>query len=306
MASARGKVILVGEHAVVYGRPAIAAGIERGAWASARWAPESELRVTGPEGTNGHLGHTNAPQPVEQAFTALQNELQVTGVAVEARLQLPAGCGLGASAALAVAIARAILELSGDRPELDRVLGAAHAWEQVFHGNPSGIDAAVAALGGCLRFVRGHPPQPVRVAQDLVLAVAVAGPPASTRAMVAAVARQREAHPEQVDALLDEIGCLAEEAQACLGQGALDRLGNILDSNQALLERLGVSTPAIARACAEARKAGALGAKLTGSGGGGAVIALVRDEGESVLEAWRSQGLECFAARVSTRNRSPL
>ena len=295
MARANGKVILLGEHAVVYGVPAIAAGIERGVEASAVAAPSSTLRVAqrrAVAGDDSELG---------RAFGALLESLAAPPLAVEANLGLPPGSGLGASAALAVAIARAVLEASGVPRDPQRVLAAAAAWEGVYHGNPSGVDAAAAAHDGCLWFDKATGLQPIALGRDLVLAIGLAGPPASTKAMVEGVARLRERRPEVVDKALEGIHALVRNAKLCLEAGDLPGLGSLMNYNQMLLSGLFVSTEGIERCCGLARDAGALGAKLTGAGGGGAVVALCEGSAEPVLSAWRAFGIECFGSHVRRR-----
>jgi mevalonate kinase len=217
---------------------------------------------------------------------------------VEASLELPPGSGLGASAALGVAIARAVLAAQGLAADSARVLAAAAAWEGVYHGNPSGIDAAAAAHAGCLWFDKRSGPQPIALGRELVLAIALAGPPASTKLMVEGVARLRERRPEVVDKALEGIRALVQNAKLCLEAGDLPGLGSLMNYNQMLLSGLFVSTEGIERCCALAREAGALGAKLTGAGGGGAVIALCDGDSEPILAAWRATGMECFGSRV--------
>jgi mevalonate kinase len=292
MARANGKVILLGEHAVVYGVPAIAAGIERGVIASARPAQSSSLRIaerSARAGDESELG---------RAFGALLESLAAPALAVEASLELPPGAGLGASAALGVAIARAVLEASGSPPDSARVLAAAAAWEGVYHGNPSGVDAAAAAHDGCLWFEKATGLQPIALGRDLVLAIGLAGPPASTKLMVEGVARLRQRRPEVVDKALDGIRALVRNARLCLEAGDLPGLGSLMNYNQMLLSGLFVSTEGIERCCGLAREAGALGAKLTGAGGGGAVIALCDQSPEPILAAWRAAGIECFGSHV--------
>ncbi len=296
---AYGKVILLGEHAVVYGRPALAAGIARGAVAVA---------TAGAESSRLHLrGQSFGPGEGElgRAFDALRRQLEVTGCEVELSTDLPLGAGLGGSAALGVATARALIELS---PLCDvcpderstRVLSAADAWERVFHGNPSGIDAAAAAHGGCLEFSRAEGIAPAPLAVSLPLAIAVAGPPSSTRAMVEQVAARYATNPAGLDRVFDEIGAVVMRGREAVATGALGDLGALLDHNQQLLRQLGVSTPELERACELARAAGALGAKLTGSGGGGSVLALGSSDAATrrIEAAWLGEGLTCFVSHV--------
>jgi mevalonate kinase len=222
-------------------------------------------------------------------------------VSARARLELPAGSGLGVSAALGVALARAVLGVTRESSPPDvseRVLAAAAAWEGVFHGAPSGVDAAVAERGGCIQFSRGGGIEPVRLARPLPLVVAVAGPPASTKLMVSEVARLRERRPDVVRKAFDGILALVNNARLCLEAGDLPGLGKLMDLNQMLLAGLMVSTEGIERVCDIARKAGALGAKLTGAGGGGVVVALADLDPAPLLAALRAEHVECFSATV--------
>jgi mevalonate kinase len=293
MASACGKVILLGEHAVVFGTPAIAAGIDRGATAVAERAESTSLEL-------GGSVMADDESEVGRAFRALLGNLGAAPVRVRAESSLPVGAGLGSSAALAVAIARAVLELESERSP-ERVVAAAMAWERVFHGNPSGIDTEAAARGGCFAFSKAGGAEPIELRVPLTLGIAIAGPSSSTRLMVESVARLAERRPEVFRKTLAGIDSLVKNARFALEAGDLAALGRFFDLNQMLLSGLLVSTEEIETACRLAREAGALGAKLTGAGGGGAVIALCEADASPVLSAWQRHGLTCFATQVRAR-----
>lgn len=315
--TAHGKVILFGEHAVVYGVPALAVGIDRGAWAEA--APVvgtvSTLHVRGWNVTLTDVIDDDAP-PLARAFrdvlAATREGQRATGgaavaaVNVEAEADLPPGGGLGCSAALGVAVARALDPAATS----DAIASRVDAWERVFHGNPSGIDAAVAAQGGCVLFQRLPEPaagegaapaiERVRISQTLHLCVGHSGQASSTKAMVEAVARIRERRPEVTQRTFDAIHTLVKNARLAIEDHDLRAIGQLLDLNQMLLSGLFLSTPEIEQMCASARTAGAFGAKLTGAGGGGCVVALVEnaDRAAGVLAAWKAEGFDGFAATV--------
>lgn len=283
---AYGKVLLFGEHAVVYGVPALALGIARGmeVFASAGEArlriPAWDLDVAPNEGRVG------------DSFAALRASLAAAhpdadfGATLVAEPSIPAGAGLGSSAALAVASARALASHAGITLGDGALFDAAMASERVFHGDPSGLDHSVAMHGGALRYVRGEAPVRIEGPAGATLVIAQVAPGADTGKMVAGVRARRDAFPRVIEPVIQAIGALTLEGSAAFEAGDIARLGTLLDVNHGLLVGLGVSTPELDVACARAREAGALGAKLTGAGGGGCIVALARDaEAESVRAA---------------------
>lgn len=312
-----GKVILLGEHTVVYGAPALAAGLERGARATARRLGPGEPSTIEIAGTKVTLGQSDAAtDDLARAFAALLAEgSPAPPVAVEAWSDLPLRGGLGSSAALGVAIARAVDAASGSSPsDGPGALARATAWERVFHGNPSGIDTAAAFHGGILRFTRADGARPLSTVPELWLCVGWSGESSSTRAMVEGVARMHARRPDVVERSIAGAAALVENASLALEAGDLAALGKLMDLGQMILAGLMVSTEPIERMCALARGAGALGAKLTGSGGGGSVIALVppapgggrpADIAGAILEAWRAAGFTGFVTRAGTFSDAP-
>jgi mevalonate kinase len=295
-----GKVILLGEHAVVYGVPALAAGIALGARAEATPLASGETSRARIEGAA-------IDDPADARLRAFHELMSAGGdlppLAIDAHSDLPLGAGLGSSAALGVAIARAAISAAGRAPENAEVIARADAWERVFHGNPSGIDVTAAATGGCFRFVRGEGSRPIHPARDLVLAIGLTGVSASTREMVEGVARLKARKPDLVERSLAGIASLVENAALAIEAGDLIGLGKLMDLNQMLLAGLMLSTEAIEELCSVARGAGALGAKLTGKGGGGSVIALVDgdESAAAVLAAWKSRGYQGITTRIASR-----
>ncbi len=268
-----GKLILCGEHAVVYGHPALAFAVTL----------STTVRL------HPHEGPTvvDSPHADPRVRDALCTVLPEQGLRAEVETDVPVGRGMGSSAALAVAVVRA------QHPELEgqALIDAAMPIERAFHGNPSGLDVAVSALGGGLLFRRGPPMsmEPVALG-DWSVVVLDSGVPGDTRALVAGVAARRPG----IDPQLQRIGDLVLEARDHLHDAA--SLGALLDENHALLRSIGVSTPALDELVALARRAGACGAKLAGAGGGGVVLA-VCDDPEPVLAAARARGIPALAAR---------
>lgn len=301
-----GKVILLGEHAVVYGVPAVAAGIDRGARAEAKPLEKGPSRLL-VRGWNLSVRDNEEEHDLARAFRAIldaarDDDPKLPAFAVEVEADLPPGGGLGCSAAMGVAIARAVEPGIGD----DALQERAMAWERVFHGNPSGVDAAVAARGGCVFFEKGSPLERVRVRGTLHLCIGSTGMASSTKAMVDAVARLRARRPEVVGKAFEGVRSLVRNARLAIEAGDRSALGKLMDLNQMLLSGLFVSSPEIERMCALAREAGAMGAKLTGAGGGGSVVALVPSAaaGEAVLAAWRADGFQGFTTCVAPEIRA--
>lgn len=299
----QGKVILLGEHAVVYGVPALAAALGTGARASARHAQASRLEVA-PWGVDLS---PDDDAPLAHAWTKM---LEARGgrdacVHVTAEVSLPSGAGLGSSAALGVAVLRAMDALEGVTRDDDDAQRLALAWERVFHGNPSGVDTAMAISGG-LALYRKTPTEGQRALErvvprsELVLVVGHSGEGASTRAMVEEVARQRTRDVPRFEKALEAIDVLVKNAKLAVEAGDLRALGQLLDLNQHLLAGWMVSTPALEEMCGVARAAGALGAKLTGSGGGGCMIALAPsvEAAATIAEALTALGRDARIVRA--------
>jgi mevalonate kinase len=288
-----GKIVLLGEHAVVYGMPAIAAGISLGAVARATPSASGSIRIA------ERTAHAGDGSELSAALQATCEALGAGPRQVEVDVTVPLGSGLGGSAAIGVSVSRALLQSLGEAETPARVLEGASAWERVFHGNPSGVDAAAAYAGGCIWFTKAAGTEPLFVAVPLKLVVCLAGPPASTKQMVEEVKRLGERRPDLLGKSLAGIESLVKYAWICIEAGEVSGLGQLMKYYQMLLSGLFLSTPEIERACAIAREAGALGAKLTGAGGGGAVIALCQDSTEPVEAALRGAGFTVFATEVA-------
>jgi len=305
-----GKVILLGEHAVVYGYPALVGALDRGVTAAALPTPAGgALRLDVPGWQLAvHASTRPDADPPARALAAIADSLGIgrPAVTIVAETQLPPGAGLGSSAALAVACARALAAFASVPASPAVIAEAAGAAERVFHGTPSGIDVAVALAGGLGVFRKASGLRAIATPSLRVLV----GPPAdatgagvvpasrSTKEMVDRVADATRGDPD--DARLRELGGLTDHGAAALLARDLAKLGAAMDRAHATLSALGVSTVRLDQLCAVARAAGAYGAKLTGGGGGGAVIAVApADREAAVLAAWRSCGVTGFVAEVN-------
>lgn len=275
---APGKVILVGEHAVVYGYRAIAASVDLFTTVSLHDRPgRSEVEDT--DIWDARLGD------------ALATIIPAEGVGVSISSELPTGCGMGSSAALAVAAVRAAARREGRTASFEECFERGMAIERVFHGNPSGLDHTVSALGCPVIFRRGERAVPLRLAAPIRLVVANTGTPGDTAAMVDLVkARKPEAE-------LLRLGALTEMVAARLALG--HPVGPFLHEAHWLLRRIGVSTRELDELCRAMEAAGAEGAKLAGAGGGGIVIAQVTPATEDAVRRAASRQVDDRVYTVS-------
>ncbi|HEY7957425.1 MAG TPA: mevalonate kinase [Polyangia bacterium] len=292
-----GKVILLGEHSVVYGHPALAGALSDGV--TVETAPGSGRLKVPAWGLDVDAG---CDQPtVARAYRAIRERLGVGGesaVDFIVTFAVPTGAGLGSSAAMAVALARAVAEAHGVQATAHDLAGAAMASETEVHGKPSGLDHTVALEGGFGLFTRARGLSPVRAAEPVTLVIGHTGRERDTRGRVARVAELLAERESEVRARFAAIEALVERGRLAVERGAQGELGQAMDENQRHLEALEVSCPEIERMCAQARDAGAVGAKLTGGGGGGCVIAIAPGREPEVRAAWERAGHRAFITTV--------
>jgi mevalonate kinase len=288
---APGKLILLGEHGVVYGHPALAAAISRGvrAFAEPSSAPQLEL----PAGLN-----PGQQEALERAFAAASKLTRNPKVSVCVESDLPVSMGLGSSGALAVAVARALLDAAG-KPDSGRVVEKiALAMEREFHGTPSGVDHTTSARGAMVLFQKGKVTT-IKARRPVKVLVALVGERASTKSTVGALRERQAKWPRRYARVFKEIGQLAREGADAVRKGDLDSLGDLMNLNQGLLSALQLSSDRIDAMTRYLRAHGALGAKLTGAGGdGGAVIGLFR-EPDPMIKRLTDDGIECFCSQLA-------
>lgn len=278
-ASAPAKLILVGEHAVVHGYPALvlpfsacaARAVVTAIAGPARFAAfewEGPLD-TAPERLAGLAACARA--------TCDQLGIAAEGFALQLGTEIPPGSGLGASAALAVALVRALYGACDRAPTIAETAALAAVAERHAHGNPSGVDVAGVLATGPLRFVRGEPPRAIAPGAPLHLVVADTGKPSATKAAVAALQARLALEDEGVRTQLKLLGEAADAACDALAAGDGPGLGVQMDAAQTALAALALSDAALEALVQTSRAHGALGAKLTGGGRGGCMLALAAD-----------------------------
>ncbi len=286
-----GKVILLGEHAVVYGHKAIAGAIHLNVRCTATSAPVS--RLTAPSWKLDV--QASEDHPVACAYAALLKATASEPKHVEVQGLLPAAAGLGSSAALCVAIARALKPgIAG--AELHEL---ANLGESFFHEQPSGIDVALSADGGIGIYTKAGGLESLQT-PALPLVIGLSGVARSTAMMVSGV-KERRASDQKVAQSLLAIAKLTEAGLIDLLAGEHISLGGKMTQNHQLLRKIGVSIPMLDQMVEAALEAGALGAKLTGAGGGGAMIALAPIGQEQVSEALQALGCETFVTSLGAR-----
>jgi len=279
-ASSHGKTILIGEHAVVYGAPALVLPV-LDATVLATVTPVSSDRAHHLESAV-HTGPLDlAPAAVMPTVTAVTATLQHFGVTdrrfhVRVDSEVPTARGMGSSAAVAAAVTAAVADALGATLDAETHHELIQECERVAHGRPSGLDARGVVADAPVWFDGGRI-EPVELGAPFTFVVADTGVPGHTREAVAAVRERHDADPTTVGGVIDRIGALARRARGTLVDGDAQDLGATMDAAHDLLSALDVSSTDLDRLVGAARAAGALGAKLTGGGRGGCVLALAAD-----------------------------
>ena len=303
--SAHGKVILLGEHAVVYGRAALAApiplAIEAKVVASGektivipRWGVEQPIHSLDehPQGFPGVL-----------AFLLDRLQLAQENMTIEVFPNVPRAMGLGGSASSAVAVIRALSTFYKLELQEDEINSLALECEQAAHGSPSGVDNTIATFGKPLLYKKEPDSEKsdfsvLQPARPVPLVIGMTGKESFTANMVEQVRQARERHRLHYDKIFDQMGEMAMNGADAFTQGEFDELGDLMNLCHGLLNAMLLSTPELEELVRIARDNGALGAKLTGAGGGGSIVALCPDTQEAVVSAMETSGYHAIAFNI--------
>ncbi len=283
-ATAPGKVILCGEHAVVYGYPAVALPVtqlEAAATIKNRDDDEVKLSLVDIDlKVRPFKVDATRQHPLSEAVRLVARHINqpLSGLSIKLESTIPVASGLGSGAASAAAIIRALLLHLGHDASDDVVSALTFEVEKQFHGTPSGIDNTVVAHNRPVYFVRKRPENQIEtfaVKESMQLLIADTGIRSETKAVVSDVRQLWQSSVGRYEAMFERCGMMADGARQALEAGDARKLGLLMQENQAILKALDVSSAEIDTLVSAAVKAGALGAKLSGAGRGGNVIALV-------------------------------
>ncbi len=293
-ATACGKIILFGEHAVVYGRPAIAVPVTQ-VQAMALIEPSTRGLIIHAADLDRTIAvdAANSIDPLVSIVNLTLEHLNcpLPDLAITIHSTIPIASGLGSGAAVSTAIVRALAQWFGARLDAAEVNALVYEVEKLHHGTPSGIDNTVIAYQQPVYFIRGQALQTFTVTRPFKVAIGNTGVAGPTKITVGDVRRGWEVDRARYEAWFDQIGAIVQQARSVIASGAIDRLGPLMDRNQALLRDLDVSSAELERLIVAARQAGASGAKLVGGGRGGNMIALVDDHTvEAVTAALKDAG----------------
>lgn len=283
--STHSKLIMVGEHSVVYSQPAIALPF-----------PVIEATSTVTEMSGTLLSTTiiidclyyvgpldEAPEKMSGIVACIHETLsdlgeKPEGLHIRLSSTIPVGRGLGSSAAVAIAIVKSLFNHHGQKLTQKKLMKLVHIGETHAHGNPSGLDMAAASSDLPIWFQREEEPTPLRIGSPFYLVVADTGRIGDTRMAVESIKGKYQSNPIATQQAIDLLGEITYMAKDALLNGELELLGSCLNAAQQELFKLGVSDEGIDNLVRVAREEEALGAKLTGGGRGGCIIAVAKDE----------------------------
>jgi mevalonate kinase len=310
-ASAPGKAILFGEHAVVYGKPAIAVAVDKRAIVTIQEGTEDKINVEIPQldlyalinPYNGNISEKGlisqktidkvdqSPAPyeagileyIQKALFKDVNSVWDHGINVKIDLEIPIGAGLGSSAAITVATLAAAASYHESAFAPEKLAEMAHQVELEVQGSASPLDTTVSTQGGFIYFTHHQGALKIKPALEMPLVVGYTAEPGNTGLLIKRVRKLCQNHPEIIKTLLDTMGKLTNQARDAIISGDQESLGELMNINQGLLDALGVNTLELSNLIYQARLAGATASKITGAGGGGSIIAYCPNKTQEVL-----------------------
>lgn len=297
-----GKIILLGEHSVVYGRHAVAVPAPVNIRTKVQDTEDEILLMIPSWGVEYRLDkNPEKRQSFEKPAGLILDQMGLSkqGMKIEVFSDIPKGMGLGGSAAIAVSIIKALnnhFKLALNQDEINQM---ALESEKIAHGNPSGIDNTMATYGHPLIFRNGDNPliEPLNINETFSILIGFSSTEGLTAKTVGIVRDLWKKNPGVYEKIFDEIDSLALQSIQAIQNNDFELLGQLMNINHGLLNTLQVSTPELERLIMIARESGALGAKLTGGGGGGAVIALCKDI-DITKSAIESEGYETLVVEI--------
>lgn len=290
-ASAHGKIILLGEHAVVYSRPAIAIPVDKvavHAYVLANPAGKpGEVKIEAEAvHLSAYLHELPADQPIALTLKLIQQHLGLSHLpafTLKISSTIPVASGLGSGAAVSVAVIRAVTSFLGQSLENDTVSNLAYEIEKHYHGTPSGIDNTVITYHKPILYQRGSGFSDLHIPAPFTLVIADTGISSPTAAVVGEVRLAWQKDPAEYEQIFDQIGALVQEAKRHIEARMPDQIGPLLTRNHTLLQTISVSNAVLDRLVETALESGALGAKLSGGGRGGNMIALTAAENAETI-----------------------
>jgi len=305
-----GKAILFGEHFVVHGVPGIVSAVDSAADAEAKKNGKGITVEDERKGAKGYAEKKKLQQKesIERMLKAMNIDPQKISLKIWLGGNLPGFSGIGASAASSVAIARAIAEELGMYLSDEKINEAAYEAEKAYAGNPSGIDNTAATFGGLIWFKKNlgggaNTIERLSIREPVEIVIGNTGIVANTKAMVAGVGERKKRNPEKYGALFGQAEDLAFKARKALEAFDLKQVGRLMNENHRLLQEIEVSCKELDHLVDLAREHGAFGAKLTGGGGGGCMVALTpgKDPQEAVAAAMENEGFKVLRTKIGVQ-----
>ena len=305
-----GKTILFGEHFVVHGVPGIASAVDSAAEATVKKATKG-INVTDKRtGAKGYAEKKKLQQleSIERMLKAMNMDPQNVAIDIWLGGNLPGFSGLGASAASSVAIARAIAEEFDIYLSDEKINEVAYEAEKAYAGNPSGIDNTAATFGGLIWFKRNfsgdsNTIEQLNIREPVEIVIGNTGIVANTKAMVVGVGERKKQNPEKYNVIFKQAEDLAHKGRKALEELDLQKVGELMNENHRLLQEIEVSCKELDYLVDLTREKGAFGAKMTGGGGGGCILALTpgKELQETVASAIENEGFEVLRTKIGVQ-----